>query len=165
MFHEVMETMHHAWCLRVTIYGKSSINPPTMGSALNGPFREVAWLGTCNIITMGSKWSDRYRGVVDLWRWSIRVVLRYIVVSRDRVDARYILHQQSTWVNMPGPGPGKWRPWRACRWRRGGTTRRCRLCPATWGDAPPATTWSVCPGGFRRRAAGRWVKLSEGRQW
>ena len=46
-----------------------------MESTLNGPFKEVVGLGSLNIFTivlygrsLGTKYNDYYRGVVDLWR-------------------------------------------------------------------------------------------------
>ena len=50
------------------MYSKTSLNRPTMGPSLSGSFREVVGL-------MSSNMGDRYTGVVDLWRWSVRAVL------------------------------------------------------------------------------------------
>ena len=61
-------------------YGKTSLNQPTMGPILNGPFREVIGLGSLNIITMnGIVWvivRDPNKAV-GLWRWSFTEVLLY----------------------------------------------------------------------------------------
>ena len=51
------------------LYGKTSLNRPIMGPTLRGRFREVVRLGSQNIYMgdrLGSKYSDLYRGVVDL---------------------------------------------------------------------------------------------------
>ena len=53
-----------------------------MEPTLNGQFREVAGFGSYNSLIMvehlGPKESDRYREVVDLWRWSVRDNLLYM---------------------------------------------------------------------------------------
>ena len=52
-----------------------------MGPSLSGLLRKVWGLGSFNIITMdrlGPKWSARYRRLVDLWRWSVREVLKVL---------------------------------------------------------------------------------------
>ena len=66
------------------IYCKTSVNRPTMGPTLSGRFRKVICLRSQDIsMTMsdrlGLQYNDRYGGVVDLWRWSVREVLLNIV--------------------------------------------------------------------------------------
>ena len=64
----------------------------------NGQFREMVDLrsykkslqGYCMDDPLGSIYSDRYRGVVDLWRWSVREVR---VIASKSLD--------STMVRMP----------------------------------------------------------------
>ena len=54
-----------------------------MGQTLTGPFRDVIGLGSCNTVIddhLGPEYSDPYRAVVDLWRWSVREVLLYIYI-------------------------------------------------------------------------------------
>ena len=66
---------------------KPSLNRPTMGLTLHGPFREVVskgvrislqwyFMGEC----LGTQIKQSiYRGVVNLWRWLVREVLLYLI--------------------------------------------------------------------------------------
>ena len=56
-----------------------------MRLTLNGPFREVVSLGSrillqwyCMGYHLSPKFSDRQKGVADLWRWAVREVLLYV---------------------------------------------------------------------------------------
>ena len=71
---------------------KTALNWRTMGATLSGPLKEVVGLWSYSIVTMdhlGPKQNDQYRGVVDLWRWSNREVIRGTQWYR-------IMHQSST---------------------------------------------------------------------
>ena len=66
-----------AWWAISLKYSETSLKRPIVGPTLSGPFREVVGLGRLNIVIMvlyghrlGPILIYRYRGVVDLWRWS-----------------------------------------------------------------------------------------------
>ena len=64
-------------------YSKTSLNRWMTKPILSGPLRKVVGLVSKNIAMVdrfGPKESDRYRRVVDLWRWSVREVLLYIYI-------------------------------------------------------------------------------------
>ena len=70
--------------LKNQVVSKASLNRPNMEPTLNGRFKEVMDLGSYDICRtvryLGRKESDRHRGVVDVWRWSAREVLLYVIL-------------------------------------------------------------------------------------
>ena len=62
---QLSKTTDHGTDFKWSIYGE-------------GRFRELgySYTGIVMVIVLGSKYSDRYRRAVDLWKWSVTEILQ-----------------------------------------------------------------------------------------